>query len=94
VGDDPAVRAYVLSVMAAEAAIEIEVPVTPAFEKEYDDDGCGSPSCTGNSMTGRRGSYWVCTGVTADLSDAELRKLVESELNEQNESKIRDLQPD
>lgn len=70
--------------------IEIEVECSLITETEYDDDGCGSPSRTGNSMTGRRGSYKVCTGVECDLSDAELRKLVEQAAFEQNEDRLHD----
>jgi len=76
--------------MAKKLLIEIELPYSIITDTEDDDDGCGSPSSTGNSMTGRRGSYTVCTGVECDLSDKELRKLVEEAMYEQNLDKVKD----
>jgi len=38
---------------------EITFDVEVIAELEWDDDGCGSPSRTGNSMTGCRGSYYA-----------------------------------
>jgi len=46
---------------------EIEFDITVTLEREYDDDGCGSPSTSGNSMTGRRGrGYWIATDFVID----------------------------
>lgn len=72
--------------MKLEVTIEVEVVVDT--ETEYDDDGCGSPSRSGNSMTGYRGSYPVATGVTLCCSPAELARLVETAAYEQNEDRI------
>jgi hypothetical protein len=36
-------------------SVEIEVLVEVTCSAVHDDDGCGSPSRTGNSMTGNRG---------------------------------------
>jgi hypothetical protein len=63
---------------------EVEFEIKVVFEREYDDDGCGSPSTTGNSMTGRRGSgYWVATDYTIDtkslLRGAELSLSMDDE---------------
>lgn len=40
-----------------EVTVDITIPVTVTvrYSLEHDDDGCGDPSTTGNSMTGRRG---------------------------------------
>ena len=46
---------------------EIEFDITVTLEREYDDDGCGSPSTSGNGMTGRRGrGYWIATDFVID----------------------------
>jgi hypothetical protein len=45
---------------------EITFDVEVTLDWEYDDDGCGSPSSSGNSMTGYRGKYLVVTDYTVD----------------------------
>ena len=46
--------------------IMLTVPFDVEVEREDDDDGAGSPSVTGNSMTGKRGSFWAIKSVTFD----------------------------
>lgn len=46
--------------------IMLTVPISVEVEREDDDDGCGSPSVTGNSMTGRRGSFWAVKSIEFD----------------------------
>ena len=62
--------------------IMLTVPVTVEVEREYDDDGCGSPSVTGNSMTGCRGSYWVIKSIEFDGTDAAAREAINAALEE------------
>ena len=63
----------------AEIVID-EVPFDVVVEREYDDDGCGSPSRTGNSMTGCRGSYWAIKSVTFAGTAEEALELINREL--------------
>jgi len=52
--------------------ITLEVSVGVNYFYEYDDDGCGSPESTGNSMTGRRGGkHTVVDYVSWNPSDME-----------------------
>lgn len=46
-------------------------------EREFDDDGCGSPSRTGNSMTGYRLSYLV--PVIHSITDAETDEAIKDD---------------
>lgn len=51
---------------------EIEIPVTLLVVTDYDDDGCGPPSSTGNSMTGRRGkAFHYIEDYEIDTSELE-----------------------
>lgn len=63
----------------AEIVID-DVPFDVVVEREYDDDGCGSPSRTGNSMTGCRGSYWSIKSVTFAGTAEEALELINREL--------------
>ena len=67
---------------------DVGFPYELITEIEDDDDGCGSPSKSGNSMTGYRGKRSVCIGVRCTLSDKELRELVEASMYDQNESRL------
>ncbi len=42
--------------------VEVKVGIDVYLEPWDDDDGCGPPSRTGNSMTGYRGTRWVPSG--------------------------------
>jgi len=48
----------------------IVIEVSCEIEREYDDDGCGDPTRSGNSMTGCRGSYPVVTRIEFNHGDA------------------------
>lgn len=52
-------------------------------EIERDDDGCGSPSSTGNGMTGARGRPFV-SDVRLDMTDAEIVAAVRKQINRAN----------
>lgn len=46
---------------------EVEFDIILTLERHYDDDGCGSPSRSGNSMTGSRGrGQWVACDYSID----------------------------
>ena len=45
---------------------EITFDVEVVVDYEYDDDGCGGPGSTGNSMTGYRGKYLSAQDFTID----------------------------
>jgi hypothetical protein len=53
--------------MEVEVTREITFKVIVTVKEEDDDDGCGGPSSTGNSMTGYRGSYFVANDYYIDL---------------------------
>ena len=64
---------------------EIEVDVEVEYTIERDDDGCGSPSVTGNSMTGARGraqlvfqSAWLDEG-NHDAVVAAVQRAIEDD---------------
>lgn len=57
--------------------ITFDVEVT--LDWEHDDDGCGSPSSSGNSMTGNRGKYLTVTDYDIDM--ASVLAAVEHELD-------------
>ena len=63
--------------------VERMVPllVVVECEREWDDDGCGSPSVTGNSMTGCRGSQIVPLSIEDIYMpiDAEIMELVNAD---------------
>jgi len=63
--------------------VERTVPllVVVECEREWDDDGCGSPSVTGNSMTGCRGSKIVPLSIeyVHSPSEAKIKKLVNTD---------------
>ena len=60
--------------------ITITVPVVRIVQSARDDDGCGHPSATGNSMTGDRGRGRDEDWYELDCTAGELRKIVEAEL--------------
>lgn len=64
----------------AEIVID-DVPFDVIVEREYDDDGCGSPSRTGNSMTGCRGSYWRIKSVRFSGTAEEALDLINGALS-------------
>jgi len=63
---------------ACTLSIELTLDLDCELEiiEERDDDGCGSPSSTGNSMTGSRGTYAVCESVKLDMTDEEIVRRV------------------
>lgn len=68
----------------------LDVPFDVEVEREYDDDGCGSPSRTGNSMTGYRGSHWAIKSVTFDGTPEQALALINAALADSAD----DLDPD
>lgn len=72
----------------------VEITITVEFdvevEREYDDDGCGSPARTGNSMTGCRGSYWSIKSVTFAGTPEQAVKIINEALADHAD----DLNPD
>jgi len=60
--------------------LNITLDVDVWAEIDRDDDGCGSPSSTGNSMTGARGRPFV-SDVWVDMTDAELLAAVRKQIN-------------
>lgn len=56
--------------------LTLDIPIKAILDWEHDDDGCGSPSRTGNSMTGYRGRTLVIDSVVIEATDAELASLV------------------
>lgn len=80
--------------MVVEVTIEVDVDVE--YDHEYDDDGCGSPSKTGNSMTGCRGKYFVAGNVSisqdaldrAKIEVVRAIKSLEKDIQQQAEEEI------
>jgi len=62
INSDPFLTPNSESTCEREVEVTLTLTVTVAFDMEEDDDGCGGPSRTGNSMTGRRGKYPVVVG--------------------------------
>jgi len=80
-----------------EVTREITFTVEVTIEAVDDDDGCGSPSSTGNSMTGRRGTtkyvageIWVVDAKAVkeaaekacDWEDSDIAEAVENAAND------------
>lgn len=70
---------------ACTLSIELTLDLDCELEiiEERDDDGCGSPSSSGNSMTGSRGAYAVCESVKLDMTDAEIVRRVRAAFDAQ-----------
>lgn len=56
--------------------LEIEVDAELVYSKEYDDDGCGSSSKSGNSMTGSRDSFLTADSLRLNMTDVEIVQTV------------------
>lgn len=67
----------------ATIAVEIELAAECTIDTEYDDDGCGDPARSGNSMTGCRGSYPVVTRI--EVAPAEAARVVEAYIERHRE---------
>ena len=80
--------------MVVEVTIEVDVDVE--YDHEYDDDGCGSPSKTGNSMTGCRGTRLVVGDVSISQDSLDRAKIevvraiksLEKDIQQQAEEEI------
>lgn len=59
---------------------DISVNAVAEWEWEYDDDGCGGPGTTGNSMTGYRGRYKSVTGLRFAGTAEEALKILNDAL--------------
>jgi len=70
---------------ACTLSIELTLDLDCELEiiEERDDDGCGSPSLSGNSMTGSRGTYAVCESVKLDMTDDEIVRRVRAAFDAQ-----------
>lgn len=74
-----------ISLSIGDGSRVLDLDATVHAHKEWDDDGCPDPSVTGNSMTGRRGTgYWVCSGVTLNMTDGEIARRVRREFEHLN----------
>lgn len=73
--------------------VTLDVRGWAVLEKEYDDDGCGSPSKSGNSMTGCRGSHFAVVDI--ELADQGLfEKQISEAVLDQNQDHLDSLAHD
>ena len=57
---------------------EVTFAVQITVAREYDDDGCGDPIRSGNSMTGCRGSHLVADKIEIDNTDLLIDAAIEA----------------